>query len=75
MILHFGNSFGHMQRLLIDGWVYQPHHHCQWFPDQGDIYYNPGLGYALAIGMVLVMVVMMSIYYILRRRSERWLRQ
>ena len=42
---------------------------------KGDILYNPGLGYALAIGMVVVMSVMMTIYYVLRRRSERWLRQ
>ena len=42
---------------------------------KGDIYYNPGLGYALAVGMVVVMAVMMTIYYSLRRRSERWLRK
>ena len=40
---------------------------------KGDILYNPGMGYALAIGMVIVMLIMMTIYYILRRRSERWL--
>jgi putative spermidine/putrescine transport system permease protein len=42
---------------------------------KGDVLYNPGLGYALAVGMVIVMAVMMAIYYSLRRRSERWLRQ
>jgi putative spermidine/putrescine transport system permease protein len=42
---------------------------------KGDIYYNPGLGYALAVGMIIVMTVMMTIYYLLRRRSERWLSQ
>ena len=40
----------------------------------GDVLHNPGLGYALAFGMVVVMAVSMAIYYVLRRRSERWLR-
>jgi len=35
---------------------------------------NTGLGYALAIGMVIVMAGAITIYYFLRRRSERWLR-
>jgi ABC-type uncharacterized transport system, permease component len=42
---------------------------------KGDVLFNPGLGYALAIGMIVVMAVMMAIYYVLRRRSERWLRK
>ena len=41
---------------------------------KGDVLHNPGLGYALALGMVVVMAVSMAIYYVLRRRSERWLR-
>jgi len=42
---------------------------------KGDILYNPGLGYALAMGMVFVMAGAMGIYFLLRRRSERWLRR
>lgn len=42
---------------------------------KGDVLHNVGLGYALAMGMVVVMVFMMTIYYFLRRRSERWLKQ
>ena len=38
---------------------------------KGDVLHNPGLGYALAMGMVFVMIVTMTIYYFLRRRSER----
>ena len=76
MILLFGNSFGayataysltggfiNLVTIVIGSQI------------KGDILYNPGLGYALAIGMVAVMAVMMAIYYFLRRRSERWLRQ
>ena len=76
MILLFGNSFGayataysltggfiNLVTIVIGSQI------------KGDILYNPGLGYALAIGMIAVMAVMMAIYYFLRRRSERWLRQ
>jgi putative spermidine/putrescine transport system permease protein len=76
MILLFGNSFGayataysltggfiNLVTIVIGSQI------------KGDILYNPGLGYALAIGMVVVMSVMMAIYYFLRRKSERWLRQ
>jgi len=76
MILLFGNAFGayataysltggfiNLVTIVIGSQI------------KGDILYNPGLGYALAIGMVVVMVVMMTVYYFLRRRSERWLRQ
>ena len=36
---------------------------------------NPGLGNALALGMIVIMVVTIAIYSWLRRRSERWFRQ
>ncbi|MEN6622796.1 MAG: ABC transporter permease subunit [Smithella sp.] len=74
MILLFGNSFGayataysltggfiNLVTVMIGSQI------------KGDILYNPGLGYALAIGMVIIMLIMMTIYYFLRRRSERWL--
>jgi len=76
MILLFGNSFGayataysltggfiNLVTIVIGSQI------------KGDILYNPGLGYALAVGMVVVMSLMMAVYYLLRRRSERWLRQ
>jgi putative spermidine/putrescine transport system permease protein len=34
---------------------------------------NPGLGYAVAVGMVMIMAVAIGIYSVLQRRSERWL--
>ena len=41
---------------------------------RGDVLRNPGLGYAMAMGMVAIMAVSISIYVWLQRRSERWLR-
>ena len=41
---------------------------------QGDALHNPGLGYALALGMIVIMVLVMIPYQWLRRLSERWLR-
>lgn len=42
---------------------------------QGDVLFNPGLGYAAAMGMVLIMAVSITGYSLLQRRSERWLRR
>jgi putative spermidine/putrescine transport system permease protein len=41
----------------------------------GDVLHNPGLGYALAMGMVAIMGVTILGYSLLQRRSERWLRR
>jgi putative spermidine/putrescine transport system permease protein len=40
----------------------------------GDVLHNPGLGYALAVGMVLIMATTILAYSWLQRRSERWQR-
>jgi putative spermidine/putrescine transport system permease protein len=42
---------------------------------QGDVLFNPGLGYALAMAMVIIMGICIAGYSILQRRSERWLRR
>lgn len=76
MILLFGNSFGayatayaltggliNLATILIGQQIY------------GDVLHNVGLGYALAVGMVVIMAVTMTIYYFLRRYSERWLQK
>jgi putative spermidine/putrescine transport system permease protein len=39
------------------------------------VLFNPGLGYAVAMGMVIVMGVCIAAYSVLQRRSERWLRR
>jgi len=39
---------------------------------RGNVLYNPNLGYALALGMILIMVVSNLAYLALRARAERW---
>jgi putative spermidine/putrescine transport system permease protein len=74
MILLFGNSFGaYATAYSLTGGFINLITIVIGSQIKGDILYNPGLGYALAVGMVVVMSVMMVIYYSLRRRSERWL--
>ncbi len=74
MILLFGNAFGaYATAYSLTGGFINLITIVVGSQIKGDILYNPGLGYALAVGMVIVMAVMMSIYYFLRRRSERWL--
>lgn len=41
---------------------------------QGDVLHNQNLGYALALGMIIITGVSNGIYIWLRQRSERWLR-
>ncbi|HEX9616661.1 MAG TPA: ABC transporter permease subunit [Anaerolineales bacterium] len=41
---------------------------------QGDVLYNPGLGNALALGMIFIMSLSMTGYLYLQRRSARWVR-
>jgi putative spermidine/putrescine transport system permease protein len=41
---------------------------------RGDVLGSPHLGYALALGMIVITGVANAIYIVLRTRSERWLR-
>lgn len=76
MILLFGNAFGaYATAYSLTGGFINLITIVIGSQIKGDILYNPGLGYALAVGMILVMSIMMTFYYLLRRRSERWLRQ
>jgi putative spermidine/putrescine transport system permease protein len=40
----------------------------------GDVLHNVGLGYAMAIGMVVIMSVAIGGYLLLQRKTERWMR-
>ena len=40
----------------------------------GDVLHNPGLGYAMAMGMVVIMGGSIILYTVLQRRAERWRR-
>ncbi|MEP0804851.1 MAG: ABC transporter permease subunit [Chloroflexota bacterium] len=76
MILLFGNAFGaYATALSLTGGLINLVTILIGSQIKGDVLHNPNLGYALAFGMVVVMAVVMSIYYALRRRSEYWLKQ
>jgi putative spermidine/putrescine transport system permease protein len=75
MILLFGNAFGaqatayqltggfiNLVTILIGNQL------------TGDVLHNVGLGYALAMGMVVILGITLIAYTFLQRRSERWLR-
>ena len=75
MILLFGNAFGaqatayqltggfiNLVTILIGNQL------------TGDVLHNVGLGYALAMGMVVILGITLLAYTFLQRRSERWLR-
>lgn len=75
MILLFGNAFGayatafafsgsfiNLVPILIGAQI------------QGDVLYNPGLGNALALGMIVIMSLSMTGYITLQRRASRWLK-
>jgi putative spermidine/putrescine transport system permease protein len=40
---------------------------------RGDVLHNPNLGYALALGMIVIMAVSIAISMLLQRRTSRWL--
>lgn len=75
MILLFGNAFGayatayafsgsfiNLVTILIGAQI------------QGDVLYNPGLGNALALGMIFIMGMCMAGYAWMQQRAARWLR-
>ena len=75
MILLFGNAFGAFAtaQALTGGQINLV---TIVIGDQlrGDVLGDAGLGYALALGMVVIMAVAIALYTILQRKSERWLR-
>lgn len=75
MILLFGNAFGaYATALTLTGGMINLVTIQIGAQIKGDVLHNVGLGYALALGMIFVMAVSMTGYYLLRRRSERWMR-
>ncbi len=40
----------------------------------GDVFHNPGVGYVLSLGMVVIMGLCIAIYTWLQGKTERWLR-
>lgn len=76
MILLFGNSFGAVATAYaLTGGNFQLATILIFRQIRGEVLQNPGLGYAVAVGMIIVMALSLGIYYWLQRRSERWLRR
>ena len=76
MILLFGNSFGAQAtayQLTAGALPIVPVIIGQQI--SGDVLHNPGLGYALAMGMVIIMAISITIDSLLQRRAERWRRR
>lgn len=74
MILLFGNAFGaHATAYALTGGSIPLSTLLIGQQISGDVLNNPGLGYAVAMGMVFIMAGSILIYSILQRRSERWL--
>ena len=76
MILLFANAFGaYATAFALTGGTINLVTILIGIQMRGDVLRDPGLGYALAVGMVVVMAVSISAYTLLQRRSERWLRR
>jgi putative spermidine/putrescine transport system permease protein len=75
MILLFGNAFGaYATAFALTGGLLNLVTIMIGAQMRGDVLHNPGLGYALALGMVIIMALSIAGYTWLQRRSEQWLR-
>lgn len=75
MILLFGNAFGaYATAYALTGGALPIVTILIGAQIRGDVLHNPGLGYALAIGMVAIMTVSLVGYSWMQSRSERWLK-
>ena len=74
-ILLFGNAFGAQATAYqLSGGTIQLATLVITAQMSGDVLFNPGLGYAVAMGMVLIMGACIGAYSVLQRRAERWRR-
>jgi putative spermidine/putrescine transport system permease protein len=75
MILLFGNAFGaYATAYALTGGNLPIITILIGAQMRGDVLHNVNLGYAMALGMVLIMAVSLTGYSWLQRRTERWLR-
>jgi len=75
MILLFGNAFGaYATAFALTGGTLNLVSILIGAQISGDVLHNPGLGNALALGMVVIMAISIGAYSWLQRRTERWLR-
>ncbi len=75
MILLFGNAFGaYATAYALTGGALPIITIQIGAQIRGDVLHNPGLGYAMALGMVFIMAISLAGYSWLQSRTERWLR-
>ena len=75
MILLFGNAFGAQATAYqLTGGTLPIVPVIIGAQISGDVLHNPGLGYAMAMGMVIIMAISIGVYTFLQRRAERWRR-
>ena len=75
MILLFGNAFGaYATAYALTGGALPIITIQIGAQIRGDVLHNPGLGYAMAMGMVVVMAISLAGYSWLQSKSERWLK-
>jgi putative spermidine/putrescine transport system permease protein len=75
MILLFGNAFGaYATAYALTGGTLPIVTIQIGAQIRGDVLHNPGLGYAMAMGMVVIMAVSLAGYSWLQKKSERWLK-
>jgi putative spermidine/putrescine transport system permease protein len=75
MILLFGNAFGaYATAYALTGGTLPIITIQIGAQIRGDVLHNPGLGFAMAMGMVFIMAISLGAYSWLQGRTERWLR-
>jgi putative spermidine/putrescine transport system permease protein len=75
MILLFGNAFGaYATAFALTGGTFNFATILIGAEIRGDVLYNPGLGYAVALGMVVIMALSIIGYSWLQRATARWIR-
>ena len=75
MILLFGNAFGaYATAYALTGGALPIVTILIGAQIRGDVLHNPGLGFAMAMGMVAIMAVSLGGYSWLQSRTERWLK-
>ena len=75
MILLFGNAFGaYATAFARTGGLLNLVTIVIGAQMRGDVLHDPNLGYALALGMVVIMAISIAGYTWLQRQTERWLR-
>lgn len=75
MILLFGNAFGaYATAYALTGGSLNLVTIQIGAQMRGDVLFNPNLGYAMALGMVVIMTISLIAYTWLQRQTERWLR-